>query len=107
MEFSHFNAGRTALQHLSVHAMRFLLVLLALLSGLSLSDVSVAAARAEIVGAASSAAAATVAPAQKACKGDIKAQKPTARTRLAQAEPLPQPAHIRACTIRIPDRPRE
>jgi hypothetical protein len=87
--------------------MRLLLVLLALLSGLSLSDVSVAAARAEVVGAASGAATATVAPVQKACKGEIAVQKPTGQTKLAQVQPLPQLTHIRACKIRIPDRPRE
>jgi hypothetical protein len=86
--------------------MRLILVLLALLSGLSLSEVAVAASHAEVAGVASSA---TVAVSQehKACAGDIKVQRPTAQTKLAQAKPLPQLAHIRACSIRIPDRPRE
>lgn len=87
--------------------MRLLLVLLALLSGLSLSDVSVAASRAQVVGTASGTAIATIAPTQKACKGDVKIQQPTVQTKLARAEPLPQLTHIRACKIRIPDRPRE
>ena len=86
--------------------MRFLLVLLALLSGLSLSEVAVASSRAEVAGVAASA---TLAAPQehKACTGDIKVQKPTGQTKLASAEPLPQLTHIRACKIRIPDRPRE
>ncbi len=86
--------------------MRFLLVLLALLSGLSLSGVAVASSRAEVVSAASGAVL-VAKQEQKACTGDIKAQKPTGQTRLAGAAPLPRPAHIRVCPIRLPDRPRE
>jgi hypothetical protein len=86
--------------------MRFLLVLLALLSGLSLPEVAVASSRAEVVGMASGSA--QVAQQEhKACAGDIKAQKPTSYTRLARAAPLLRPAHVRACSITIPDRPRE
>jgi len=86
--------------------MRLLLVLLALLSGLSLSEVAVASSRAEVAGVAS---AATVAVTQehKPCTGDSKVQQPTVQTKLAGATPLPRPAHVRACSIRIPDRPRE
>lgn len=86
--------------------MRLLLVLLALLSGLSLSEVAVASSRAEVVGAASG----TVLVAKqdhKACTGDLKVQRPTRQTRLARSEPLPRQTHIRACSISIPDRPRE
>jgi hypothetical protein len=87
--------------------MRILLVLLAFLSGLSLSDVGMAASRAQVVGSASSAPAAADAPAHKACTGQAAVQKPTGQTKLARVEALPKPAHINACTIRIPDRPRE
>ena len=86
--------------------MRLVLALLALLSGLSLCDVAVASSQAELVGAASRPVHVTRQE-QKACTGDIKIQLPTRQTKLARAEPLPRPAHIRACTIRIPDRPRE
>lgn len=86
--------------------MRLLLVLLALLSGLSLSGVAVASSRAEVVSAASGSVL-LAKQEQKACTGDIKPQTPTGQTRLAQALPLPKPAHIRACKIRLPDRPRE
>jgi len=86
--------------------MRLILVLLALLSGLSLSEVAVASSHAHVAGVASSAAVA-VPQEHKACTGDIKVQKPTGQTKLASAEPLPQLTHIRACKIRIPDRPRE
>lgn len=86
--------------------MRLLLVLLALLSGLSLSEVAVASSRAEVAGVA--AAARLAAPQEhKACIGGIKAARPTGQTRLTLAAPLPAPAHIRACSISIPDRPRE
>jgi hypothetical protein len=86
--------------------MRLLLVLLALLSGLSLPEVAVASSRAEVVRAASGTVH-VAKPEHKACTGDIKAQKPIGQTKLANAEPLPRPAHIRACSISIPDRPRE
>jgi hypothetical protein len=94
------------LHRLSAPTMRLLLVLLALLSGLSLSDVAVAASRAEVVGAATGSTV-VVAAEHKACKGERVVEKPTTGTRLASAEPLPRVTHVRACTIRIPDRARE
>jgi hypothetical protein len=86
--------------------MRLVLALLALLSGFSLCNVAVASSQAELVGAASRPVHVTRQE-QKACTGDVKIQLPIRQTKLARAERLPQLAHIRGCTIRIPDRPRE
>jgi hypothetical protein len=91
---------------LSAPPMRLLLVLLALLSGLSLSEVAVASSRAEVAGVAFAVTLATPQE-HKAFVGGMKAQRPTGQTRLALAAPLPRQAYIRACSISIPDRPRE
>ena len=99
-------SGRTATNALSAHAMRLLLALLALLYGVPLSEVAVAASRAEVVGTAAGASVAA-AKDQKPCNGDRPATRPTGQTRLADAAPLPRPAHVRACAIRLPDRARE
>ncbi len=86
--------------------MRLLLVLLALLSGLSLSEVTASAARAEVVGTASGAV--LVARAEhQVSTGQVKARRPSGETRLAMSVPLPVPAFIRATSISIWDRPRE
>lgn len=86
--------------------MRLLLVLLALISGLSLSDVGHAASRTEVVGAAARTPG-PLAQAPAACRGEAKVARPTDRTRLANALPLPPVTRVRGCAIRLPDRPRE
>ena len=87
--------------------MRLLLVLLALLSGLSLSDVAVATSRAEVVGAAACSASTLAAQPHKVCSGLVKAEKLARQDGSALVGPLPQPVHVYDCTIRIPDRPLE
>jgi hypothetical protein len=86
--------------------MRFLLVLLAMLSGLSLADVAVAASPAEVVGRAELAAAA-VAPAEVACP--VRARVARAAVRIDTARPLaPREAGFAtACGVTIADRPHE
>lgn len=87
-------------------AMRLLLVFLALLSGLSLSDVAVASSRAEVVGSASG----TVLVARHEAKSSASLAKPhhpSGETRAAPAGLLAIPAPIHAISITIPDRPRE
>ncbi|KUR77823.1 hypothetical protein AQZ50_08565 [Novosphingobium sp. Fuku2-ISO-50] len=86
--------------------MRFLLVLLAMLSGLSLADVAIAASPAEVVGRAELAAA-ELAPAAQACP--VRARVARARLRIDRAWPL-APADsgfARPCGVTIADRPHE
>ncbi|WP_421838169.1 hypothetical protein [Novosphingobium sp.] len=86
--------------------MRLLLVLLALLSGLSLSEVGFSSARSEVVGAA----AGTVFVAsqeRKAETGLSKAQRPACEQRTIRTVVLPVLAFIHAISISIWDRPRE
>ena len=86
--------------------MRFLLVLLALLSGLSLADVAVAASPAEVVGRAQCAAA-ELAPATVACP--VRARMARAAVRLDLRQPLaPAEAGLaRSCGVTIADQPHE
>jgi hypothetical protein len=86
--------------------MRLLFVLLALISGLSLSEVTASAARAEVVGAASGTML-VASQERKASTGLAKTQRPTSQTRIARVMPLPAAAPVRAISISIPDRPRE
>ncbi|KUR70734.1 hypothetical protein AQZ52_12875 [Novosphingobium fuchskuhlense] len=86
--------------------MRILLVLLALLSGLSLADVSASAARAEVVGAASGAILASqhkdeASVSRAAVKQPEARLRPVLAKRLALAVPVPK------ISISISDRPRE
>lgn len=86
--------------------MRLLLVLLALLSGLSLSEVGATSARAEVIGAA--AGTMLVASQQpKAAIGLAKAQRPACKMRTIRTVVIPVVAFVRAISICIWDRPRE
>lgn len=86
--------------------MRLLLVLLALLSGLSLSEVGASAARSEVIGAA--AGTVLVASAErKVGVGLAKAQRPACEPRTIRTVVLPALAFIHAISISIWDRPRE
>jgi hypothetical protein len=86
--------------------MRLLLVLLALLSGLSLTEVSASSAHAEVVGAAS--AAVLVASQERAeDQGFVKAQRPDGKIGRVRAQTLPASAPVRTISISISDRPRE
>ncbi len=86
--------------------MRLLLVLLALLSGLSLAEVTASSARAEVVGAASGAVMAA-SQAQQAHVSLAKAQRPTCARRLVRTIVLPVAAFARTISIVICDRPLE
>ncbi|MBX9662960.1 hypothetical protein [Novosphingobium sp.] len=86
--------------------MRLLLVLLALLSGLSLSEVAATSARSEMIGAA----AGTLLVASQERKAEVglaKAQRPACEQRPVRTIVLPVLAFIRAITISIWDRPLE
>lgn len=86
--------------------MRLLLVLLALLSGLSLTEVTASSARAEVIGAASGTVLA--ASAEIGARVSLaKAQRPSGEVRTASAPVLVAPAPMRAISIVISDRPRE
>jgi len=91
---------------LSAPVMRFLLVLLALLSGLSLADVAVAASPAEVVGRAELAAA-DAAPVAAVCPA--RARVARAAVRIDTTRPLaPADAGFAiACGVTIADRPHE
>jgi hypothetical protein len=86
--------------------MRFLLVLLAMLSGLSLADVAIAASPAEVVGRAEHAAA-VVAPAASACP--VRAAVARMRMRLDLSRPIApaEAGFARSCGVTIADRPHE
>jgi hypothetical protein len=91
---------------LSGEAMRFLLVLLALLSGLSLTEVAVAASPAEVVGRAELAAT-QLAPATVACP--VRARIARAAVRRDTRQPL-APADsgiVQSCGVTIADQPHE
>ncbi|MBX9885306.1 MAG: hypothetical protein K2X68_10075 [Novosphingobium sp.] len=86
--------------------MRLLLVLLALLSGLSLSEVGASPARAEVIGAA----AGTLLVASQEHKTEAalaKAQRPACTRRLIRTITLPEIALARVISISICDRPLE
>ncbi len=86
--------------------MRLLLVLLALLSGLSLADVTASSARAEVVGSASGALMA-ISQERKASVSLGKAQRPTCERRLVRSVILPSAELGRKISIVICDRPLE
>ena len=86
--------------------MRLLLVLLALLSGLSLTDVTASSARAEVVGSASGAVLAA-SQGQQARVSLAKANRPTCERRLIRTIVLPVVALGRTISIVICDRPLE
>ena len=86
--------------------MRFLLVLLAMLSGLSFADVAVAASPAEVVGRAELAAA-EVAPAAEACP--VRARIARAAVRIDASRPLApvEAGFALSCGVTIADQPHE
>jgi hypothetical protein len=86
--------------------MRFLLVLLAMLSGLSLADVAIAASPAEVVGRAELAVA-EAAPAASACP--VRAAVARMHMRLDTARPIApaEAGFARPCGVTIADRPHE
>jgi hypothetical protein len=86
--------------------MRFWLILLAVLSGLSLADVAVAASPAEVVGPAQLASAEMV-PAVAACP--VRARMARAAVQLDLTAPLaPDDAGLAlSCGVTITDRPHE
>jgi hypothetical protein len=86
--------------------MRLLLVLLALLSGLSLAEVTASSARAEVVGSAAGSVLVANAE-QKAVAAHARAQRPTCRRRLIRTVVVPVLAFGRAISIEICDRPLE
>jgi len=86
--------------------MRLLLVLLALLSGLSLTEVSASAARAQVVGSATGTVI-VAAQERKAGAAPAQVRRPAGEARLALVQPLPASAPVRILGISIPDRPRE
>lgn len=86
--------------------MRLLLVLLALLSGLSLADVTATSARAEVVGSASGAFLAS-SQERKASVSLAKAQRPTCERRLVRTILVPVVALGHTISIVICDRPLE
>lgn len=91
---------------LSGTAMRFLLVLLAMLSGLSLSDVAVAASPAEVVGQAQIAVG-EVAPAAATCP--VRARMARAAVQIDTTRPLPprEAGFATSCGTTIADQPHE
>ena len=91
---------------LSGMAMRFLLFLLAMVSGLSLADVAVAASPAEVVGRAEIAVA-EVAPMPVACP--VRARMARAAVRIDTTPPLPprEAGLATSCGTTIADRPHE
>jgi hypothetical protein len=101
-----FGNGRLSKLVLSDGVMRFLLVLLAMLSGLSLADVAVAASPAEVVGRAELAAAAA-APAAATCP--VRERVARAAVRIDRTRPLaPAEAGFTiSCGVTIADRPHE
>lgn len=86
--------------------MRLLLVLLALLSGLSLAEVTASSARAEVVGSAAGQIFVANAE-QKAVAAHARAQRPTCRRRLIRTVVVPVLAFGRTISIEICDRPLE
>ena len=86
--------------------MRFLLILLALLSGLSLTEVTASSARAEVVGSASGAVLAA-SHEQQVRVSLAKAHRPTCGRQLIPAIMRPVVALGRTTSIVICDRPLE
>lgn len=86
--------------------MRLLLVLLALLSGLSLAEVTASSARSELVGAAAGTLLAA-GQERKAEAGVAKAQRPACAHRTIRTVVIPVLAFAHAISISIWDRPRE
>lgn len=86
--------------------MRLLLVLLALLSGLSLSEVGASSARSEVIGAAAGTLL-VASQERKSEAGLAKAQRPACEQRTVRTFVLPALAFIHAISISIWDRPRE
>lgn len=86
--------------------MRLLLVLLALLSGLSLSEVGFSSARSEVVGAAAGTLL-VASQERKAEAGVVKTQRPSCEQRTIRTMVIPVLAFVQAISISIWDRPRE
>lgn len=83
--------------------MRLLLALLALISGLSLADVTAQSARAEVVGAA--AGTVLVASQQREARANLaKAQRPACERRLIRSVVVPVLAFGRTISIEVCDR---
>lgn len=88
-------------------AMRLLLLLLAMLSGLSLPNVAVATARAEVADMGSAVPAAVQAPQRgDACIASGGSTRRTAPVERRKRLWLPVPAFARTCGIVLTDRPR-
>lgn len=103
-----FQDGRTGCECLSVAAMRMLLVLLAMITGLSLPEMAHAVQRAEVAdtGVAASASA-SAEQRQQRCAGRggaVPQKRSNARRKTVW---LPAPALIRPCGIELSDRARE
>lgn len=87
--------------------MRFLLVLLAMLSGLSLSNLAVASSRAEVADMGSTVLASAQSPQRgEACVASGAVARRTAPVERRKRLWLPLPAFVRACSIILTDRPR-
>lgn len=86
--------------------MRLLLVLLALLSGLSLAEVTATSARSEVVGSALGAVLAAN-QTEQAKVSPAQVQRPACEQRPVRTLVLPALAFIQAISISIWDRPRE
>ncbi|MBU6394886.1 MAG: hypothetical protein KGQ75_09965 [Sphingomonadales bacterium] len=86
--------------------MRLLLVLLALLSGLSLAEVTASSARAEVVGSTSGAFLAR-SQEQQASVSRAKAQHPRCEQRPETVQVFSPADDVRAISIEICDRPLE
>ncbi len=86
--------------------MRFLLILLAMISGLSLADVAVAASPAHVVGQAEMAAA-EASPTAIACP--VQAQIARGKPRRVATHPLApvEAGFARSCGVTIADQPHE
>jgi len=90
--------------------MRLLLVLLAMLTGLSLPEVAVATSRAQVAGMGVSASAIAPAEAQrKVCPVRAREAAPPRKFAALQRKPiwLPMPALVPVCGIQLTDRARE
>jgi len=87
--------------------MRLLLVLLAMLSGLSLSNVAVATSRAEVADMGSAVSTTAVSAQQReACVTGGTVARRTAPVERRKRLWLPLPAFVSACSVVLTDRPR-
>jgi len=86
--------------------MRFLLVLLAMLSGLSLADVAHAASPAEVVGRADLAVA-EMAPASIACPVRARMARAAVRIDLSRPQAPDEAGFARSCGVTTADQPHE